>query len=150
MRVRKLVEVDRFDGDLLVFSLSQTTDRFWVMNGHLRRLPGDSEPVAVAAAVRDAAGVSQQGVPVPPPQSRPFDQLLPQLGVPHYATYAARTQVVNVNWDVTDVETVYVQTHRRSSSGSGFEPVRDRRVELTAPSPDELGSNVLAALDMAN
>ncbi len=150
MKVRKLVEVDRRGDEILVFSQSQTTDRFWVTNGFLRRLPSDTGAGNLADVVREALAASEQGIAVPPPAERPFDQFLPTLGVPSYAAYVIDTVAVMVELEQTDDgETVYVDPQQHSADGPGFEPLPDAATELSAPSAQQLSEAIIAALQTA-
>ena len=148
MRVRKVAHVDARDGEYLIYSFSQTIDRFWVANGWMLRLPQTATDAELGEAVRNAFDSSQQGVATPSPSSNPFDFALRALGLASFSDYVKDTRSVTIESDTSETETIFVTPKRRAKDS--FKPMSEDEAEYTSPlGPAELGAAIIKALAVA-
>lgn len=141
-----MATVDSRRDKLVVVSLSQTTDGFWIWNESFDVLDADVDDERLGISTLDALAQSRQSVPTPPPDADGISHVLTALRLSSYASYVKGTKSVGVERE----KTIVLYPRRNRGARNGFEEIEGQDVELSRDSyARALGEAVREALERA-
>jgi hypothetical protein len=145
--MRRLAEVIRRNGRIVVASYSKTTPGFSVLNSWQAAYPDSILPEELGKAVMAALAASREDVPPPPPrQSSPSPELkalMTSAGVKSYSAFMNGARSVDVRQENRS-NVITVTPMRNCGPREGFDFLPDLALELPATSSEhEIGQAIL-------
>lgn len=141
----KLAHVYRHKGSLYVRPFCQTTAGVWIGADCVVRLDPNASPLDKGEAVVEALDRSDQVIPHPTHWDNvEEDALLRLAGVKSWSTFMKTARSVGIELEGSIVR---IEPARNLGPKEGFEPLRDKQIEVSISSPQgDIGEALEAAL----
>jgi hypothetical protein len=132
--------------DIFVTSSSQTVDGFWVDNGSVERLPGDTTDEELGSAVLRARARSETGVENPRGEAPGLAALLAAAGVSSWAEFSKGLRSLSMYFH--DAGAV-VYPYRNNGPRKDHTPILEATETFTELDPTTIGRTARRGLERA-